>query len=141
MRQVREVLHHKDVVAVDRKAFVIDAVQRMVNGRVGATLVMDGDTLAGIFTERDLLCRVVANGQSPFSMEIVRVMTRQPLTIDANRPFAEALYLMHENGFRHMPVTEKGRVIGVVSARDALGYETVACEQLAERYEAVVGAL
>jgi len=95
----------------------------MKEKRIGALLVLDGARLAGIFTERDALFRVVAEGRDPEKTRLAEVMTVNPRTITADRPFGHALHLMHEGGFRHVPVVDQDRPLGVVSARDALGPE------------------
>jgi CBS domain-containing protein len=87
---------------------------------VGALLVVDDERLTGIFTERDALFRVIAPGLDPDRTRLAQVMTRDPRVIEPDRPFGHALHLMYEGGFRHVPVVENGRPIGVVSARDAL---------------------
>jgi CBS domain-containing protein len=76
--------------------------------------------LIGIFTERDIVFRVVAAGRDPKATRLAEVMTPQPQTINPNEPFLRALRIMHEGGFRHLPVVENNWPLGVVSARDAL---------------------
>ena len=76
--------------------------------------------LAGIFTERDALFRVIAAGRDPSATRLADVMTPQPQTMHPDESFVKALRLMHKRGFRHLPVVENGRPLGVVSARDAL---------------------
>ena len=93
----------------------------MKHKRVGSILVLENSRLAGIFTERDALFRVIAEGRSPETTRLGEVMTHNPRTIAPDRPFGHALHLMYEGEFRHVPVVENGRPLGVVSARDALG--------------------
>jgi CBS domain-containing protein len=90
---------------------------------VGAVLVMHEHRLAGIFTERDALFRVIAEGRDPAATRLEDVMTANPRTIAPDRPFGHALHMMHEGGFRHVPVVDGDAPLGVVSARDALGPE------------------
>jgi len=94
----------------------------------GSVLVMDGRRLVGIFTERDLLVRVVAAGLEPTATRIGKVMTLDPDTIDAAAPIIEAIRRMDEFCYRHLPVVERGRVVGIVSWRD-LPYEDRAVMQ------------
>jgi CBS domain-containing protein len=86
-------------------------------------MVRSGPRLAGIFTERDALYRDLAAGKDPKRITLGEVMTADPTTIAADKPFGHALHLMYERGFRHVPVVENGLPIGMVSARDALGPE------------------
>lgn len=98
---------------------VHDAARRMAEHSCGSVLVMGTDgALAGIFTERDLLVRVVAPGRDPAVTPVAEVMTREPETIDAEASVREAVRRMDEGAFRHLPVVEDGRVVGVLSARD-----------------------
>jgi len=97
---------------------IAEAAQHMVARDVGAVLIMDGDRLDGILTERDIL-KAVAVGLS----ESVRVrdwMTRNPETIEASDSTGHAAALMIHGGFRHLPVMDGGVVVGIVSIRDLM---------------------
>ena len=95
-----------------------DAAKRMVGRRVGAILVLEGERLAGILTERDVL-RAVGNGLDPDAL-VSQWMTRGPETVEPSATAEEALALMHQGGFRHLPVTDGDRLVGIVSVRDVL---------------------
>jgi CBS domain-containing protein len=99
---------------------VAEAAKRMKRKKVGALVVTEGDNLVGIFTERDVVFRVVAPGLDPRTTLVESVMTSAPITIGPNEPFGHALLVMHERGFRHLPVVERGKVIGIVSGRSAM---------------------
>lgn len=120
-RAIRAIIGDQAPVITNSDITVAAAARLMKQNRIGALLVVDGGRLAGIFTERDALFRVVAEGRDPSATRISEVMTRNPRTIEADRPFGHALHLMYEGGFRHVPVVEDTRPIGMVSARDALG--------------------
>ena len=92
----------------------------MKQQNIGALLVLDSSRLIGIFTERDALFRVLAAGRDPNATRLGDVMTAQPQTIGPDEPFLHALRVMHEGKFRHLPVVEFGRPLGMVSVRDAL---------------------
>ena len=119
-RPVREVIEGQHPVAANADITVSAVAQLMQQNRVGAVLITEGERLAGIFTERDALFRVIAAGRDPSVTRVADVMTRDPRTISPDRPFGHALHLMYEGEFRHVPVVENGRPIGMVSARDAL---------------------
>jgi len=120
-RAIRAIIGDQNPVTTSSDITVAAAARLMKQNRIGALLVVDGGRLAGIFTERDALFRVVAEGRDPAVTRISEVMTRNPRTIEPDRPFGHALHLMYEGGFRHVPVVEDTRPIGMVSARDALG--------------------
>jgi CBS domain-containing protein len=120
-RPVRAIIEDQRPVTAAADMTVASASRLMKQRRVGAILVLDKGRLAGIFTERDALFRVIAEGRSPETTTLAQVMTPNPRTIGPDRPFGHALHLMYEGGFRHVPVVDNGRPVGVVSARDALG--------------------
>lgn len=102
---------------------VSKAAELMANMNVGAVMVIEKRRLVGIFTERDAVFRVIARGLDARTTRLADVMTSAPLTIDPNKPFGYALMIMHENGFRHLPVIENGKPVGMVSARSAMDPE------------------
>ena len=120
-RPIRTIIEHQAPVTANSEMTVTAASRLMRTRRVGALLVVDNGRLAGIFTERDALFRVIAEGRAPEKTRLAEVMTHNPRTITPDRPFGHALHLMHEGEFRHVPVVENGRPLGMVSARDALG--------------------
>lgn len=124
-RLVRDVIKHQTVVALPEATSVAEASRVMARSRIGAVVVVEDGKLAGIFTERDGLFRVLAEGRDPRSTTLGTVMTRNLTTIAPERPLLHALHLMHEHGFRHMPVVIDGRPVGMLSIRDALDYELV----------------
>src|SRR5204862_535922 len=82
-------------------------------GHLGAVMVMDGLRLTGIFTERDLMGRVVAPGLDPNTTRLAQVMTRNPDTIGADDTALDALQMMRKSGYRHLPVAKDGRIVGM----------------------------
>ena len=95
-----------------------EAAMLMAQRSVGAVAVIEGEELVGIFTERDLLTRVVAVGREPDHVALAEVMTRQPQTVDSRRSLVHGLSLMLANRHRHLPVFDNGRVVGMLSCRD-----------------------
>jgi CBS domain-containing protein len=133
-RPIRSLIAGRQLVTASPESTVAAAARLMKKKTVGAVLVVDHDgRLAGIFTERDALFRVVAEGRDPKETRVSEVMTPHPRTLEPNRPFAHALLMMYDGGFRHVPVVEDGRPIGVVSARDALGPELQEFDSAIER--------
>lgn len=123
VRTVRTIIEGKEIFAAPASLRVAEAARLMKNRRVGAILVLEYSRLVGIFTERDALFRVVAEGRDPEATLIGEVMTREPRTIHPDKPFSDALAMMHQGRFRNIPVVEDGRPIGMVSASDAMGPE------------------
>lgn len=120
IRSLRSLVNSQTPITAAQTTTVRDAAQTMKRHNVGALLVVDGSQLCGIFTERDALFRVVAANRDPSTTHLSDVMTPQPQTIHPDAPFLDALRMMHRGKFRHMPVVEFGRPLGMVSVRDAL---------------------
>jgi CBS domain-containing protein len=97
---------------------VNEAVRKMSAERIGALIVMDGEKLAGIFTERDALNKVLAAGLDPVSTKISAVMTRDPVSITPATTVGEAMEVVTKRRFRHLPIVENGKVLAVVSSGD-----------------------
>ena len=122
-RTIRTIIAEQEPVTAPATMTVGEAARLMREHRVGAIMVVQEGALAGIFTERDALIRVLADGRDVQATRLADVMTRNPKTIHPDRSFAEALQMMYGGSFRHVPVVEDGRPVGMVSARDALGPE------------------
>jgi CBS domain-containing protein len=122
-RLVRSVIAKQKPFVAPGGTSVADAARMMRKHAVGAVMVVDKGRLAGIFTERDALFRVLAESRDPAKTAIADVMTAKPQTIDPNKAVGHALLMMYEGGFRHVPVVERGKPVGMISARDALGPE------------------
>jgi CBS domain-containing protein len=105
------------VLTTERGTSLREATQRMVERRVGSILVVDGDRLLGILTERDVL-RVFAVGD--FDALVEDVMTPNPETAEPDESLAQARLVMLHGGFRHLPVMEGAQVVGILSLRDLL---------------------
>jgi CBS domain-containing protein len=99
---------------------VVAAVKEMDRHKIGAILVIDSGRIVGIFTERDVLTRVVAAGLDPKKTPIERVMTRDPMTVPSTTTVEEVMKLITDKRFRHLPVVDGGRLVGMVSIGDIL---------------------
>ncbi len=123
MRQMSEIVRNQKPLTLHPAATVKHACERMRDRRVGAVLVIDADQrLLGIFTGRDAL-RVLAEGRDAALTTLADVMTHRPHTMPPGKTAIEALRLMQDGGFRHVPVIENGKVVGVVSKGDFRGTE------------------
>lgn len=97
---------------------VRQAAKVMAERHIGAVLIMGNGKLEGIFTERDVLNRVVAPGKDPETVKIGEVMTRNPDTVSPDASALDTLILMQSKGYRHLPVLDGGELVGIVSVRD-----------------------
>jgi len=127
-RSISEVLRGQKLVTAPPGVTVREAAQLMAAEKKGALPVVGSGRLLGIFTERDAVFRVIARGLNPDTTTLADVMTKDPVTVLAERPLNHALHLMYEGGFRHIPALQAGRLVGVVSSRDALGPEIMEFE-------------
>jgi CBS domain-containing protein len=128
-RTLRKIVEHQKILtAAPPSTTVREAARLMKKTHVGALLVVEHGRLVGIFTERDALDRVLAEDLNPETTPLAAVMTLDPVTVHPDQPFVSALHLMCEHGFRHVPVAEHGRPLGMVSARDALELEAAELE-------------
>lgn len=117
---IRAVLEHKGhyIETVPHYTTVLDAVERMNEVRIGALVVVEGDRVVGIFTERDVLTRVIAGRLEPATTLVSDVMTRDLLTISADASVTEAMVQVTDKRCRHLPVFDGPRLVGLVSIGD-----------------------
>jgi CBS domain-containing protein len=142
MQALEAVLEHKgwDVHAVEATATVIQAVDKMCQAHVGAILVMDGDELAGIFSERDLMTRVVLARKDPARTRVADVMSRDVVSIAVDTAPREAMALMTKRRVRHLPLVEGRRIVGIVSIGDLVRWTIDEREhEIADLHEYVAG--
>lgn len=130
---VRNVMRRRNVLKAAPDTLVSSAARLMAERNVGAVLVVEETRLVGILTERDIAFRVVARGLDARATRISDVMTPAPDTVDPDKPFGYALLRMHERGFRHLPVIKNGKIVGIVSARNAMDPSLVEFEAEARR--------
>lgn len=121
--RVKSVMEKAKLLVAPQATTVAKAAQLMAAKNVGAVLVLKGRRLVGIFTERDAVFRVIAAGRDVETTQIGEVMTADPITVPADEIFGRALLLMHDHGFRHVPVVDEGVPVGIVSSRSALDPE------------------
>lgn len=118
--EIREILEAKggEVHTTTASATVSDAVRQMNQHGIGALVVVDGDQPVGIFTERDVLERVVAQGRSATATQVGRVMTREVVVISPRRTVEQVMKVVTQKRCRHLPVLENGRMVGLISSGD-----------------------
>lgn len=120
MHTLRQLLGSKtpEIYAVAPGDAVIDAIRLMAEKSVGAVLVMDGASLAGIVSERDYARKVVLHGRSSADTSVREIMTPGVITVGPNHTVEHCMQLMTDHRIRHLPVLEDGEVIGVISIGD-----------------------
>jgi signal-transduction protein with cAMP-binding, CBS, and nucleotidyltransferase domain len=123
MSRVRDVVHQCQLFSVEEHQSVAEVAQAMAGFKVGAILVLKGDELCGIFSERDLMTRVVLERRDPDRTLVRDVMTSDVSTIDECATPEEAMESMQAHNCRHLPVTREGRVVAFLSMRDLMNYE------------------
>ena len=137
-RPVKDVMRREKFLKAQPETPVGQVAKLMESKSVGAVVVIVEDQIVGICTERDIVFRVVAKGLDPEATRLGDVMTACPQTIAPDKAFGYALLLMHERGFRHLPVVQDGKVVGMVSSRSALDpslEEFVSEEQRRKHFE------
>jgi len=123
-RVMSDIIRDQRPLMLPPEVTVQEACRKMARRRVGAVLVVDDDRrLLGIFTGRDAVSRVIAKGLDSGSTSLAKVMTKKPDTIAPGKTAMDALLQMQDCGYRHLPIVENGRVIGIVSRGDFRGAE------------------
>lgn len=120
--QIADLINDRDILTGNPLLTVRDAVRLMTDKRVGAVLVVEDGELVGIFTERDLLVSVVAPGLDPDATPLSEVMTVQPQTVTTEDGIEDVVAWMLSGRYRHLPVVEGGRLLGIVSQGDVMAY-------------------
>ena len=137
-RHMLDMVHDQNPITLAADKSVKEACELMRDRRVGAILIVHGkDQLVGIFTGRDAVCRVAADGRDPATTLLKDVMTTEPVTMDPGSTAIEALRLMQDGGFRHVPVTEGERVVGIVSKGDFRGLEQARLDEETNLWERI----
>lgn len=108
---------HK-VFTIHPDATVLEAASAMDRNNVGSVLVVEGERPVGIFSERDLMCRVVVAGKDPAKVKVREVMSREVTVVEPDTRVKEAMAIMTERRCRHLPVVAEGRIVGLVSIGD-----------------------
>ena len=110
----------KPVITIDKSHYVDEAAKMMSRKGIGCIVVMDEKRPVGIATERDILQRVVAKDLDASKVEMKNIMSRPLISVSGNTPIVNAIRVMQKNNVRHLPVMEKGGLVGIVTQRDLL---------------------
>ena len=120
MHTLEQVLRHRNLLTAQPVDPVLEVLRAMTHAKVGAVPILAGEQLVGVFSERDLMTRVVVAGRDPTTTPVVEVMSRDVITADLHETRDECLEKMQRRGCRHLPVMAGGRVIAMLSMRDLL---------------------
>ena len=122
MSTVRDMIRHKgrELYSLAPDASVFEALELMARENVGAVLVMEGDTVAGILSERDCVRKVDLEGKTAKNTKVSEIMTSKVIYIEVTQPLEECMALMIDKNIRHLPVFDNGKMLGLVSVRDVL---------------------
>lgn len=120
MKQIADLIEGQTLTVIEPGWSVRTAAERMVERNIGAVAVVDHGALAGIFSERDIMTRVVAKGLDPNDTSVATVMTKELVCADPSENVDAALQKMHSINSRHLPVIDGGKLVGMLSIRDLL---------------------
>lgn len=111
-----------DVWSVSPDTLVFDAIKVMADRNVGALMVMEGERLVGVFSERDYTRKVALMGKSSKQILVREIITGRLITVSLNTSVQECMHLMVDHRIRHLPVVDEGRVVGIVSIGDLVNW-------------------
>jgi CBS domain-containing protein len=140
MISVRHLLDQKgrQIFSIAPGAAVLEAIRLMADRHVGALLVMEGETLSGIVSERDYARKVILMGRSSADTPVRDIMTSAVITVQPETPVEKCMQIMTERRVRHLPVTEGGRVVGMVSIGDLVKAVIAEQQQHIEQLESYI---
>ena len=120
MAKISDLIKNNETRTITANQTVLEAAREMVENNIGAVAVLHDGELVGIFSERDIMKRVVADGRDPARTRVSEVMTAHPLIVDMRESIEHCMVLMKEHGFRHLPICDGKKLKGMVSLRDIL---------------------
>ncbi|HYB12718.1 MAG TPA: CBS domain-containing protein [Myxococcota bacterium] len=133
MHSIRSLIRPHRLVTAPPTATVMEVAQLMARARIGAIPIVENERIVGIFSERDLMTRVIVEGRDPSSTCVTVAMTREVMTATPHDTRSECLEKMQHAGFRHLPVLDEGRLMAMLSMRDLLR------DEIAEQHEEIRG--
>jgi CBS domain-containing protein len=120
VKPIQELLDKEGALCVAKDQPVLEVARLMTQWNVGAVTVLDEERLVGIFSERDLMNRVVSKGLPPERTPVEQVMTQNPVVVDAQSSVEHCMRIMNQAKCRHLPVVHEGKLVGMISMRDLL---------------------
>jgi len=120
-QQILDSRHNNRIWSVSPEIMVFDAIKEMDKHGVGALLVVEGEDLSGIISERDYTRKIALKDKSSHSTKVSEIMTRDVFTVQKDESTDNCIRYMHDRGFRHLPIMDGEKVIGMLSIKDVLG--------------------
>ena len=133
MSTLRDLVKDRKTYSIEAGSTVLEAARFMMEHNIGALPVLRNGELAGIFSERDIMNRVVAAGRMPGHTAVSEVMTPNPRAVSVDESIEECLFIMHEFGFRHLPIVDGKELKGLVSLRDVVMRQAAEVERQTRR--------
>lgn len=133
MSTLRDLVKDRKIYSIEAGSTVLEAARFMMEHSIGALPVLRNGELAGIFSERDIMNRVVAVGRNPAYTAVSEVMTPNPRAVNLDESIEECMFLMHEFGFRHLPIVDGKDLKGLVSLRDVVMHQAAELERQTRR--------
>ncbi|MBD3750621.1 MAG: CBS domain-containing protein [Sphingobacteriales bacterium] len=142
MIKVHQILKHKEnrLIAIDTEAMVYEALEMMMEHNISAILIVEDNTLKGIFTERDYARKVVLKGKSSKEVHMKEVMTPSPIVISPQDSLDHCMELMNHKHIRHLPVMENDQLVGMVSIGDVVKYIIEDQKQIIKNLESYINS-
>src|ERR1700739_1974788 len=117
---IYDLVRNQETYCADVKQTVLEVAKAMVERNIGAVPVLQDGAIVGILSERDLMKRIVAEGRDPGKTRVSEIMTREPQTVGPREELETCMLLMSQHGFRHLPICDGKKLIGMVSLRDIM---------------------
>jgi len=140
MSRVSDIVGDRELFAVEEQQTVAEVARKMADLHIGAILVINGEELRGVFSERDLMRRVVLENRDPNRTPVGEVMTKEVATVDESASIEEAMEAMQTCNCRHLPVTRGEQVAGFLSMRDVMKYELARRTEELSHMRAYIGS-
>ncbi len=138
MAKVKDLIQKRQTFTVQEHQTVLEVAQFLVEHNIGAVPVLHDQQLVGIFSERDIMKRVVAEARDPRTTRISDIMTKGPVTVTPETSVEECMLLMRDHNCRHLPICQDNRLWGLISLRDVLAHEVAEKEEEARHLKAYI---
>jgi CBS domain-containing protein len=131
-------LKPRNVISISPDVNVLEALKLMAKENIGAVMVLQGDSLVGILSERDYARKVILEGKTSSSTKVSEIMTTKVITVEESQKVDDCMNIMNENHIRHLPVISGGKVLGLISIGDVLKQVMQQQKDLIEQLEAYI---